>query len=100
MTQEMLFKVPVVAQATGKSRKYEKDCIFDIIDALCAPIIVYPSVWKDCIPEQVLDDYKTQMLNRLRADIYGKRRKELKQQQYSIKQKAEVHEEEIQIELF
>jgi hypothetical protein len=54
--KQVLIPVPDKAsQKKGKEKRIPKE-IFDLMDALTSPVIVYPSSWKDTIPQKIFDD--------------------------------------------
>lgn len=56
---------------TPKSgKKAQSDFVFDFMDCLTSPIIVYPSAWQDAVPKQVLDNIT---LARLLTQMQGER---------------------------
>ncbi|MCX2682218.1 hypothetical protein OOZ15_19930, partial [Galbibacter sp. EGI 63066] len=56
---------------TPKSiKKTESDFVFDFMDCLSSPIIVFPSSWEDAVPQQLL---KNITLARLLVQMQGER---------------------------
>lgn len=45
-----------------KKRKQIEPWIFEMMDAICSPVIVFQSSWKESIPESVLADIKVARL--------------------------------------
>ena len=56
---------------TPKSfKKAQSDFVFDFMDCLSSPIIVYPSAWQDAVPKQVLHNIT---LARLLTQMQGEK---------------------------
>jgi len=49
----------ISSRKASKKRKRLPKELFDIMDALQSPIIVYPSSWKDTIPRRIFDEILT-----------------------------------------
>ncbi|QLG44685.1 hypothetical protein [Costertonia aggregata] len=54
--------LPEKAKAQKSSKTKNKDFVFDLMDFMTSPIIVYESAWKDSIPEDMMKNVKLSRL--------------------------------------
>ncbi|MEM1336743.1 MAG: hypothetical protein AAFU74_00725 [Bacteroidota bacterium] len=50
--------LPEKVMAKESNKKKSKDFVFDLMDCMTSPIIVFESAWKDSIPEEMLKNVK------------------------------------------
>lgn len=55
ITQQTLFEVGITSQKQTHKEKSESSYIFDIVDALSAPVLTYSPQWADVIPKRMFD---------------------------------------------
>lgn len=52
-------KKPSPKPTNQSFKKASSDAVFDIMDVLTSPIMVYPSAWQDMVPKHLLDNIAT-----------------------------------------
>jgi hypothetical protein len=53
--QQKLFNVEASTPKLKQKQKSEKDYVFDIVDALSAPVLVFSTLWSDIIPKRLFE---------------------------------------------
>ena len=69
-SQQNLFEIEAVVIPPKQKEKRESDYVFDIMDALRAPILTFTELWADTIPQRLLDIVQ---IARMKALIAGEK---------------------------